>query len=215
VIIDDANMMNRNGQNALLKILEEPPKKALLLLVTHGAGGLLPTIRSRCRFVGFKPLDDNDLFILLNKASETSVMNDDKYLLSALSDGSAGQAIELIEAGGADNLYNILGLFEDVMVASRNQIDKFALTYGKSGDAKSVRQFVFILNWWFETLIYMAAQGQTRLTIGTHTLHIPQGYDLSKLLSRHEDVAEHINTCINGNLDKRYMIYKALRIIQE
>jgi len=65
VIIDDANTMNRNGQNALLKILEEPPKNALLILVTHGAGGLLPTIRSRCRFVSFDALDENQIAEIL------------------------------------------------------------------------------------------------------------------------------------------------------
>ena len=41
--------MNRNAANALLKILEEPPRRGLLLLVSHSPGRLLPTVRSRCR----------------------------------------------------------------------------------------------------------------------------------------------------------------------
>src|SRR5258708_6532346 len=49
VIVDGAEEMNRNAANALLKILEEPPRRALLLLVSHSPGRLLPTIRSRCR----------------------------------------------------------------------------------------------------------------------------------------------------------------------
>src|SRR5262252_6938168 len=49
VIIDGAEEMNRNAANALLKILEEPPRRALLLLVSHSPALLLPTIRSRCR----------------------------------------------------------------------------------------------------------------------------------------------------------------------
>ena len=49
VIVDSAEEMNRNAANALLKILEEPPHRALLLLISHSPGQLLPTIRSRCR----------------------------------------------------------------------------------------------------------------------------------------------------------------------
>src|SRR6516164_3743265 len=49
VIVDGAEEMNRNAANALLKSLEEPPHRALLLLISHSPGQLLPTIRSRCR----------------------------------------------------------------------------------------------------------------------------------------------------------------------
>ena len=49
VVIDSADEMNANAANAVLKVLEEPPKRALLLLVSHNPGRLLPTIRSRCR----------------------------------------------------------------------------------------------------------------------------------------------------------------------
>ena len=47
VIVDGAEEMNRNAANALLKILEEPPRRGLLLLVSHSPGRLLPTVRSR------------------------------------------------------------------------------------------------------------------------------------------------------------------------
>src|ERR1700688_1149105 len=56
VIVDGADEMNRNAANALLKILEEPPQQALLLLVAHSPGRLLPTIRSRCRRFPLAPL---------------------------------------------------------------------------------------------------------------------------------------------------------------
>ncbi len=56
VIVDGAEEMNRNAANAVLKILEEPPDRALLLLVSHNPGRLLPTIRSRCRRLALAPL---------------------------------------------------------------------------------------------------------------------------------------------------------------
>ena len=55
-VIDGADRMNLSGLNAILKILEEPPPGALLLLVSDNPGGMLPTIRSRCRKLTLKPL---------------------------------------------------------------------------------------------------------------------------------------------------------------
>src|SRR4029077_13207291 len=55
VVVDGADEMNRNAANALLKILEEPPSRALLLLVAHSPGRLLPTIRSRVRRFPLSP----------------------------------------------------------------------------------------------------------------------------------------------------------------
>ena len=51
VIVDEAQALNRHGQNAILKILEEPPPRALILMTTTSPGALLPTIRSRCRLL--------------------------------------------------------------------------------------------------------------------------------------------------------------------
>lgn len=58
VIVDAADDLERNGANALLKSLEEPPQSTIFFLVSHAPGRLLPTIRSRCRLLAFKPLDD-------------------------------------------------------------------------------------------------------------------------------------------------------------
>src|SRR5690606_25068697 len=60
-IVDAADDMNTNAANALLKILEEPPANAVLLLVSHAPGGLLPTIRSRCRRLALKPLGNDGM----------------------------------------------------------------------------------------------------------------------------------------------------------
>ena len=59
-IVDSADELNAAGANALLKILEEPPAKSLLLVVSHAPGRLLPTIRSRCRRLALRPLSAED-----------------------------------------------------------------------------------------------------------------------------------------------------------
>ena len=57
-IVDTADDMNDNAANALLKLLEEPPSRAMLLLLSNRPGRLLPTIRSRCQRLDLRPLDE-------------------------------------------------------------------------------------------------------------------------------------------------------------
>ncbi|MEQ1929656.1 MAG: AAA family ATPase, partial [Parvularculaceae bacterium] len=65
-IVDAADELNRNAANALLKSLEEPPQRTLVLLVANEPGRLLPTIRSRCRRIDLKPLPDAEIASLLS-----------------------------------------------------------------------------------------------------------------------------------------------------
>jgi DNA polymerase-3 subunit delta' len=64
-IIDEADYFNEESANALLKTLEEPPRRALILLIGTTAKGQLPTIRSRCQIVRFRPLDLETVAALL------------------------------------------------------------------------------------------------------------------------------------------------------
>jgi DNA polymerase III subunit delta' len=99
VIVDGADEMNRSAANALLKILEEPPRRALLLLVSHSPGRLLPTIRSRCRRFPLFPLGRRLVTELLRRY-RSELAQPEAEALAALSDGSIGRALELAEAGG-------------------------------------------------------------------------------------------------------------------
>jgi DNA polymerase-3 subunit delta' len=99
VIVDGAEEMNRNAANALLKILEEPPRSSLLLLVSHTPGRLLPTIRSRCRRFRLDALPLPLVTSLLDRY-RPQLGAAERAGLSALSDGSIGRALELADAGG-------------------------------------------------------------------------------------------------------------------
>src|ERR1700758_612255 len=99
VIIDGAEEMNRNAANALLKILEEPPRRGLLLLVSHHPGRLLPTIRSRCRRLSLTALARPILARLLEHY-RPDIEKAEAEALAELSEGSIGRALELADAGG-------------------------------------------------------------------------------------------------------------------
>ncbi len=99
VVVDGAEDMNRNAANALLKLLEEPPKRAILLLVSHAPGRLLPTIRSRCRSLNLAPLPEPDVMHLLG-AYAPELPAADRARLARLAEGSIGSALTLAAEGG-------------------------------------------------------------------------------------------------------------------
>jgi DNA polymerase III subunit delta' len=95
-IVDAVDDLNRNAANAILKTLEEPPARSILLLVCHAPGAILPTIRSRCRRLALRPLTDE----LVRKASGADAG------VIALAKGRPGRAIALkaqgVDTAGAD-----------------------------------------------------------------------------------------------------------------
>jgi DNA polymerase-3 subunit delta' len=109
VVVDGADEMNRNAANALLKILEEPPRRALLLLVAHSPGRLLPTIRSRCRRLPLAPLPAGIVARLLARY-RPDLSDAQAAALTGLAQGSIGRALELAAAGGVELYESILGL---------------------------------------------------------------------------------------------------------
>jgi DNA polymerase III subunit delta' len=90
-IIDDADYLHAEGANALLKTLEEPPKKSVLILIGTSLQRQLPTIRSRCQTVLFQPLSTNQLAQLL---VEQGVVDNEAaaVALAAISNGSIALA---------------------------------------------------------------------------------------------------------------------------
>ena len=103
-IVDSAEEMNREGANALLKLLEEPPAKSLFLIVSHVPGRIIPTIRSRCRQLRLKPLSTEDVAravtLLANRIPDLPL--DRVAEAAAASDGSVRRALALLLGEGLE-----------------------------------------------------------------------------------------------------------------
>jgi len=99
VIVDGAEDLNAASANALLKILEEPPARAVLILVTSAPGRLLPTLRSRCRQLKLLPLEDTAMEKTLTSIGK-SVPREELQRLLRLSQGAPGRALMLLDEGG-------------------------------------------------------------------------------------------------------------------
>jgi DNA polymerase-3 subunit delta' len=95
-IVDTVDELNPNAANALLKILEEPPRQSLFLLVSHAPARVLPTIQSRCRKLQLRPLAINDVIGAAALAANIAI--DDPALAEAAeaADGSVARALTLL-----------------------------------------------------------------------------------------------------------------------
>ena len=99
VIIDGADHLNRHAANALLKLLEEPPSKVLILLTSSVPGRLAPTIRSRCRLLRLRALDEPTMHEALEQLLPALQPVERRTLIS-FSDGSPGRALALAAEDG-------------------------------------------------------------------------------------------------------------------
>jgi len=115
-LIDSIDEMNRNATNAVLKILEEPPEKALLILLSSAQGRLLPTIRSRCLSLPLRPVNDAKLRTWLaertnadSNAANNTGSNADVEAAVHLANGAPGKAFAYVQ--NADSVLRPLGRF--------------------------------------------------------------------------------------------------------
>ena len=124
VVVDGAEDMNPASANAILKVLEEPPPRAVLILVCSAPGRLLPTIRSRCRRLRLSALDDATMHTLLRRYLP-DLADDQRERLVAMSEGSPGRALAMAEDEGlaiAMVVDNVLSSLPDIPVSKQYDI---------------------------------------------------------------------------------------------
>jgi len=96
-IVDAVDELNRSGANALLKVLEEPPQRALLLLVSHSAARVPATLRSRCRILALRPLAAAEVAAAAGAAMGLAADDSDLVAAAAAADGSVARAMALLD----------------------------------------------------------------------------------------------------------------------
>ena len=158
VIIDSVDELNVNAANALLKILEEPPDNALLLLVCHAPGRLLPTIRSRCCQMPLSPLSEPDVAAILQSAIP-DLPASDLQPLCQLSDGSPGRAVSLAEEGGLELYRELISLLITLPNTQMSALHSFGDRLARRGAEDSFRVVTELLSWWISRLTRMGARG--------------------------------------------------------
>ncbi|MFS2149515.1 DNA polymerase III subunit delta' [Rhizobium sp. Rhizsp42] len=198
VIIDPADDMNRSAANAILKILEEPPKRALFLLISHAPGKLLPTIRSRCLPLKLSPLGDEALRSALGHLGVDA--NDPSLLASA--NGSVGEALKLVNYGGGE----IISAYNEVLTlqgpSARKAMHRLAdALSGKESDTI----FEFFAGHLGDDLM---GKAKAAAMAG----QVAQAERLSRL---HSDIIERLTVSDAYNLDRKQTILSILGDIKQ
>ena len=109
VLIDSVDELTVAAENAILKLLEEPPAKTLFLLVTHQLSAVLPTVRSRARVEKMRPLGMDDMRRLCARFMPNEVIDDETLRLA---NGSFGRIAGIKQSGGDEIYAELVALFE-------------------------------------------------------------------------------------------------------
>ena len=113
-IVDAVDELNRSGANALLKVLEEPPQRALLLLVSHSVARVPATLRSRCRTVTLRPLAEGDVAAAVAAAAEAESTGTDVTAAAAAAEGSDARALALLDGDALELRQQALDLLDQL-----------------------------------------------------------------------------------------------------
>jgi DNA polymerase-3 subunit delta' len=184
VVVDPADAMNPQAQNALLKTLEEPPDDTTLVLVASSPDALLPTIRSRCARVTFAPLPDD---VVAGRLQREGRDPEQARLAAALAAGSLGRALEL----DADELADV----REALTAAAALDDRdarawlgFAAEHGK--DRERARELCELLLIWLRDVLAVQAAGDgAPLALGglaTETARLAASISPAEVLRRRE-----------------------------
>ncbi|HEY4134271.1 MAG TPA: DNA polymerase III subunit delta' [Alphaproteobacteria bacterium] len=215
VIIDGAEDMNKSAENALLKVLEEPPKRMVFLLVSHAPGRLLPTTRSRCRLLTLRALADDDVAQLLAK-HRPDLAPDEKAMLLRLADGSIGRALRLAEEGGVPlyrEMVGLLGKLPDLDISAAHAFS------GKLAPPTAVGYDLFgeLLGDWIARMVRAGAGGSASEVLpGERELmdRLAGRRGLDQWVEVWEKIAHLFARAAAVNLDRKQVVLSVLLTLQ-
>jgi DNA polymerase-3 subunit delta' len=197
-IVDPADDMNRNASNALLKMLEEPPPRAIFLIVSHDPARLLPTIRSRCRRLAFPALGRDDLESIVGELAPDA---DATLRAEALAraGGSARRALSLIVDGGLETIQAVEAVLNTLPKLDPRAANALAERVAKRGAEAEHALF----------LDTVAAWVQARVRAG-----VRRGEPLGRLAAlgeRHQQGVSAQGIAEAYNLDRKRAVLDALQ----
>ena len=203
-IVDEAEKMNVQAQNALLKTIEEPPAYAVILLLTNNAEIFLPTILSRCVRLSLKAVPDEKIKAYLMENYEVPDYKADVCV--AFAQGNVGKAIELAESEDFNEIKNsalqLIKRLDDIelyeMTEAVKQISNYKLQIND--------YFDLIMIWYRDVLLYKATADVNKLIFKEEVYEIKKEASRSsyggieKILEALEKAKIRLNANVNFDL---------------
>jgi DNA polymerase-3 subunit delta' len=219
VVIDAADDMNRSAANALLKVLEEPPRRSLLLLVSHSPGRLLPTIRSRCRKLALNPLDAATVARLLQDYCP-ALSAAEAAAIAELSGGSVGRAVAMAAAGGLALCRQTARLFAALPDLDVGALHGLADLVAKAGAGGRFELWTDLTRRWLAALVRARAGARRPEEAGLEAEDAAPIHRLAALASLDrwlavwEKVAALLARADDANLDRRQVVLNAFLAVE-
>jgi DNA polymerase-3 subunit delta' len=219
-IVDAADEMNRNSANAVLKILEEPPPNAVLLMVAHAPGRLLPTIRSRCRRLALQPLAEDVVMRLLGEHAP-DLKEGERLALARLSEGSIGRALELAGAGSLELYREMVDVLATLPELDMVRLHGFAERFARRGEEANAawRSLNYLFDGWLKGLARRAALGNPEAAAivpsegGLHA-RLLAAASLDRWMEAWEKVAHLLSRADAVNLDRKQTVLGSFLALQ-
>lgn len=197
VIIDEAHRMNRNGENAILKILEEPPAHALILITATTPGALLPTIRSRCRVLNLSSLNNAQMKTILMR-SAPDMPNEEIENLISISGGSIGFALKIVQTESLPLIAEMQHILTALPSLDMPRLHKLADQISRKADAESFE----IIRSLLQDRIRLAALQATQTDANRHTIE--------NYLQTLDKLSSLFNTADHAHLDRKLAFIQAI-----
>ncbi len=217
IVVDSVDDMKKSAANALLKVLEEPPSRTVLLLVSHAPGQLLPTIRSRCRRLALGPLSQAAVVGLLRRY-RPELPDADAATLARLGEGSIGRALELAEEGGLELYRKVGGLLMGLPQLDGQALHAMADKFGRKGGEAAFRTAGGLLVWWLGRMIQAGATGAAPAELipgeAAAMNRLLAGRSLDRWLELWEKTSRLFAWTEGANLDRRQVWVAALLDIE-
>lgn len=162
-IVDTADeLQDPQGANALLKILEEPPKSTLLLLVSHAPARLLPTIRSRCRRLMLRPLAVAEVAEGVARALGRDAGEGEIGEAAAQAEGSIGRALKLLEGPALELRRQVVAQLDRLPTVDPRALHALGEALGGT-EPQRLEAFVDTVNEWLAARTAKGPQENRRL----------------------------------------------------
>ncbi len=214
-IVDEAEKMNQQAQNALLKTIEEPPTYGVILLLTTNADSFLPTIRSRCITLNLKAVKDELIHkYLMEKLHIPDYQAD---VCTAFAQGVVGKAIQLASSEGFNEMkksaLQLLKRLDDIdlyeLTAAVKQITEYKL---------KVQDYFDLMMIWYRDVLYMKATNDVNGLIFNDEV-----YDIKRQAAKHSynginnilEALEKAKVRLNANVNFELVIELLLMTIKE
>lgn len=146
-IVDAVDDLQREGANALLKVLEEPPPRTLLLLVSHSPGRELPTIRSRCRRLLLRPLSEAEVALAAAAADRRDAQDAAIRQAAAAAEGSVARALALLDGEALALRQRVLDLMAQLPDPDPRALHALGDALGGT-DPQTLATFMDLVNGW-------------------------------------------------------------------